>query len=371
MRNLWTALAVNEEMNSTTEISLQNTIYRPFKTTMIKNALGLPNDGLKWVYNNTDEQFEIYDSTNTNKKLIIKFSSFDPSSYNISNFLPTVKGFVNITGNNQDGFIVKGVNASGAAVVTITGSVEKYDVSSNISQNISMSECGTATPIECDGAEYQLADDLGAYIQDLIFSDHQQGFEPTQSAEYTSLIESFMPYGLTGSDVEVIHGQENGLYTETAYLNYYNETDTCTLKLYSTNPDEPLTFGHITSLGELVPCGTMASDGSYYQFYMLANYTINSIHYSDTVYGESACLPLKICACPQTSSVDLNECRKEGTLSGQGCWRVSYLLDYNYYDNPKLRSKSCSPVLNPTEYIVLKLWDLLLLIMACLQSSYC
>jgi len=332
MSNLWTALAINSDMGST-DISLQNTIYRPFKTTLLINTLGLNNPHLKWTYNSTDTQFEISDSLDNSKKLIIHFSSFDPSSFNISNFLTTVKGFTGITGNNQDGFIVKGVDINGDVVVTITGNVEKYNSSPSSLSQVSMGECGTPEPMGCQGPEYQLPDDLEALLQDVLLKEpFSANIDLTQSSAYTGLINSYMP---TNTDVLGTSSAETSVY---AYGFYYDiltfhipvRQHDCHLELHSNNPDITLPFENLTNLGELVPFGSVASDNSYYSFYMLADYTVNNVIYHDTVFGESSCLPLKICPCPVETKTDINECTQN--TSGEDCWKVTHLSSFTSSD---------------------------------------
>jgi murein DD-endopeptidase MepM/ murein hydrolase activator NlpD/photosystem II stability/assembly factor-like uncharacterized protein len=349
MSKLWTALAINGDMGySSNIVSLQNTFYKPFKTTTIINALGVADTSLQWKYNSSDSLFEISDSTINSQKLLIRFSNFKPPTYYISNFLDSIVGFINITGDNQDGFIVEGVDKRGIVIDTITGNVKKFITSSNYSQTVIMSECGTSTPMDCQGPEYQLSDDLGAYVYDLFMNKpHPTGFQITQSPEFTSLIESHMPYGLTGSSYQTVDWQQNGQYIETWNLNYFNTTDTCHIKLYSRNPLDTLPFKNLTYLGDIKPYGAISGNNNYNSFYMLASFNIKGMHYNDTIFGESSCLPLMFCPCPVITKTDINNCREKGQVPYESCWLISSLTAFNFLSSSTVINAVIANTENP------------------------
>ena len=97
----------------------------------------------------------------------------------------------------------------------------------------------------------------------------------------------------------------NGKHIETMKFFISNNSDSCRFKLYTSNCLKTCHLQILTALGKYYPVVVLTANGSYYQFYMLANFNVNGISVTDTVFGESECLPLKYCSCGSSSVSEL------------------------------------------------------------------
>jgi len=292
LSNLWSALKVNLEFTApNVQLDQSPTRYKNFITSRIKNALGTTNNTLFWNYNSTDAQFELYDIADPFKKLLVKFTGFDPVAYN-SNNLPNV-AFSGIKGDNQNGFTVNGINAVNTTLVSITGTVNLVD--NGITTPVNMGACGLPEPVLCGGDEYKLRNDLEGLLADVLV---KKPFNPntdiTLSPKYTNLINAYIPQGVlqsTGKYDKVILNSNND-YKEQLYFNIH-----CVCKIILSHKGKgntPLLFSNLVRFDNLTAYGEPAFDGNYYHFYALATYDLNGRKIKDTIFGES-CLPLKNC----------------------------------------------------------------------------
>ncbi|MBL0048943.1 MAG: hypothetical protein IPP32_12700 [Bacteroidetes bacterium] len=287
--------------------------YDPFITNNIRNVLGITNStNLKWelTFNNADpqnnRQYEIYVSSNPNKKLIIHFEDLDvacyptiPSLYPTPNNPPTIPiqdfdplfpsifGFKLIKGDYLNYFKIAAFNEYGKIFTDFRGTVTLYDPNlTPPEKGIEMGACGLPLPQKCKEDAYQLKTDLFELLKDISPSiANQSSIDLTTSYKFTNLIKSYFPHGLTSTTSNF----------SSASADYQIEFEiqagfnSCEFKLWSS---EDLT--KLTSITKLFLSGSPDNDGNYYEFNCDATFTINGIAHTGIIFGKS-CLPLKEC----------------------------------------------------------------------------
>jgi len=303
--------ANNAEMKSPSVINLAAipTQYQLFITPAIKQALGTTNATLGWRYIGGGV-YELYDDVITpTKKLVIKFNSFSPASINNNNLFPNgVVGFKDINSKGQNLFEMKGINNANMPKVLINGSVDL--VVGTVVTGVSMGSYGLPKPLHCQGPEYQLRDDLESLLYEaLLKRPFNANINLTQSALYTSLLQSYLPAGLTQTSSATSFQESGNNFTEALTFSIQTEKDTCNLRLSHGGKLPPHFFKHLVGFdGPLTPVGPVAADNQYYKFFMIGRYQLGKATLTDTIWGES-CLPLKLCdPCPPWPRPDCGFC---------------------------------------------------------------
>lgn len=290
LSTLMTALAANSNLTSSNVALSTSALYQPLLTTAIKNTLGTPNTDLRWSYAGSGV-FNLYDNSNNADKLVIKFNSYTPSSFTASN-IGSIKGFSGIASNNQNFFIVKGVDASGNEIVTINGGVEK--IKSGNKTGVSMGDCELPEPIACMEQEHQVREDLENLLKDMLIN----GNSISTSPYFTPLLQSYLPDTLNEfSCMTSTHGQE-WLKKNVERLDCIMEG--CELNLsHSMYLDQQYSFNDLVAFQtELTGTGQTDAAGNYYDFYVVGVYNSGGTYYTDTIFG-SSCFPVKNCKpCP-------------------------------------------------------------------------
>ena len=308
LSKLMSALIFNHDLtNSSVDLSIPVSDYLPLLTTNIKTALGTTNNSLIWNF--TGSNFELFDGAAPTKKLIIKFTGFSPTTYNISNLYPTVKAFANVKSNNENFFTIDGIDALNSTVVTINGSVTLMNGSA--SSEISMGTCGLPQPLTCTGDPNQLRTDLGALLKDVLLKKPFTGnIDLTTSTDYTTLIQSYLPSGLTHTSSSDVSASGAGGYSETLTFNIATQTTNCEMVLTHHGPNPARFFTDLSDLSVITAYGTPGFDDNYYTFYMIGTYSsYGGGALPDTIFG-SSCLPLKNCMpCTQAPEPECVQCK--------------------------------------------------------------
>ncbi|MBL7780475.1 MAG: hypothetical protein JNM22_04590 [Saprospiraceae bacterium] len=304
---LMSALQANNHLKSTSAIDFaqpQFQQYQLFVTQAIKNVLGTTSTALIWVFTGT--QYELYNISS--KKLVIKFASFAPGSFQNGNLFPQIVGFKDIKSKYQNFFEFSGINAGNATKVIINGSVEL--VENSVSTGVSMGSVGLPAPLDCQGVEYKLREDLEKLLYSALLKRPFNGnIDLTQNGNYTGLLQSYLPQGLTHTGSVYTYTESGGYYTDTLTFTIYSEQDTCKMRLNHRAKLPPHRFQHLIGFdGPLTPYGAVAADNNYYTFYIIGIYKLGASTFQDTIWGES-CLPLKIChPCPEDAKPDCGVC---------------------------------------------------------------
>ncbi len=285
INNILTAMATNSTLLSTSPVA----IPAAFATSRIIAACGASQNNLFWKYGGSGSKFLIYDATTPANFLIIKFNTFNPTSFTN---LSLIKTFTSINSNYQNFFTITGVDASGNQIVIIDGELDK--ISGSITSGPILGDCGLPTPLACIGNTYKTVTDLQNLLNDLLTQQPFNGnnIVLANSTLLSNLLVSYLPASMLNTPA---------VYTNNTSTLPYNEeldfvTSTCTLTVkHKGNFGQILKFANLVKVDNLTGIPPSDNNGNYNGFYCLGHYIVGGAPYQDTIFGLS-CIPLTNCS---------------------------------------------------------------------------